>query len=369
MMTQVEQPRLLVVDDQENNRFTLVHRLNRLGYTCIDTATNGREALECLRSCEYDLVLLDIMMPEMDGFQVLENIHKDMKLRDVPVVMISAVDEIESIARCIQLGAHDFLFKPFNPILLAARVAACLDRKRLHDQEKAYLRMIETERARSDRLLRALVPPSAVRELKSNDTIPPKRFEGVAVLFCDVVGFTDFCDTHTPTEITDNLQELIIQLEDIGQRYGLEKIKTVGDAFLATAGLLQPIDEPGLASVKCAFDMITASESLESGWQIRVGIHLGPVIAGVMGSRQFVFDIWGDTVNTAARIVSAAPPSSVVVSQEIWQCVRDHYDGRSTGPVSLKGKGSLELIECLQMPRFTASDGSEMKGPSIGGSG
>jgi two-component system, cell cycle response regulator len=130
---------LLVVDDNEDNRYTLTRRLAREGYSTVVTATNGREALDLLAARRFDLVLLDVMMPELNGYEVLERLRADDRLRHVPVIMISAVDQIESVVRCIELGAEDYLPKPFNPVLLRARVGACLEKKRLRDQEIRYL--------------------------------------------------------------------------------------------------------------------------------------------------------------------------------------------------------------------------------------
>src|SRR5262249_40140034 len=131
---------LLVVDDTEDNRYTITRRLNREGYANVATAANGREALELLRTKPIDLVLLDIMMPNVNGYEVLAAMKASKDLRHIPVIMISAVDEIDSVVRCIELGAEDYLSKPFNPTLLRARVAACLERKRLHDQVTARTR-------------------------------------------------------------------------------------------------------------------------------------------------------------------------------------------------------------------------------------
>jgi CheY-like chemotaxis protein len=130
---------LLVVDDNEDNRYTLTRRLAREGYDTVVTATNGREALDLLAARRFDLVLLDVMMPELNGYEVLERIRADDQLRHVPVIMISALDQLESVVRCIELGAEDYLPKPFNPVLLRARVGACLEKKRLRDQEVRYL--------------------------------------------------------------------------------------------------------------------------------------------------------------------------------------------------------------------------------------
>lgn len=131
---------LLVVDDNEDNRYTLTSRLKRQGYSNLTTAVNGRQALDLLRTRPFDLILLDIMMPELNGYQVLEQLKADETLRHIPVIMISAVDELDSVIRCIELGAEDYLPKPFNATLLKARIGACLEKKSLRDQEVSYLR-------------------------------------------------------------------------------------------------------------------------------------------------------------------------------------------------------------------------------------
>jgi class 3 adenylate cyclase len=341
-------PALLVVDDNEDNRYTLTRRLNREGYENLAIAENGQEALERMGERAFDLVLLDIMMPIMNGYEVLERIKADMALRDIPVIMISALEEMDSVIRCIKLGAEDYLPKPFNAALLRARIGASLEKKRLRDQEAGHLKQIETEKRRVDELLGATLPAAAVQELKSTNTVRPRRFNDVVVLFCDVVGFTTYCDQHAPEEVVGHLQDLVTCFEDIIQRHGLEKIKTVGDAVMATAGLLQLVEQPALAAVRCGLEMAEASRTLAANWEVRVGIHQGPVVAGVIGQRKYMYDIWGDTVNLASRIADEAEPGRVLVSSDTWPRLREHCQGSTKGLVAIKGKGNLELIECLE---------------------
>jgi class 3 adenylate cyclase len=343
-----DEPALLIVDDNEDNRYTLARRLKREGYSDLTEAADGQEALNLMHQRPFDLVLLDIMMPVMNGYETLERIKSDMALRDIPVIMISAVDEMDSIVRCIKAGAEDHLPKPFNAALLKARISASLEKKRLRDQQDSYLQQIEVEKKRADELLHATLPNAAVHELKTTNMVRPRRFEDVAVLFCDVVGFTKYCDQHAPEEVVAHLQELVNSCEDIVARNGLEKIKTIGDAFMATAGLLQYVEEPAAASVRSGFEMIAAAKSQQAAWDLRVGIHMGPVVAGVIGRKQFVFDLWGDTVNVAARIVAQAEPGGVLTSAPVWRNLRGSFRGSSKGLVELKGKGDLELIQCHQ---------------------
>ena len=342
-----EGPAILIVDDEENNRFTLQRRLAHEGYRTVELANNGAEALRMLAARRFDLVLLDIMMPEMNGYDALARMKSDMALRDIPVIVISASDQAEGAIRCIELGAEDYLPKPFDPILLRARLHASLERKRLRDQESRYLERVEAEKRRADELLDAILPPSAVSELKSTSRIQPRRYDDVAVLFCDIVDFTAYCDRNPPERVVGELQSLVAAFEDAAARHKLEKIKTVGDAFLATAGLFHRVPDAVLAAVRAGLAMAEATAASPPGWQVRVGIHVGPVVAGIVGQRQYLFDIWGDTVNVAARLAEAAAPNTVVVAAENWLKIRGACGGRSRGLVPIKGKGSIELVECF----------------------
>jgi class 3 adenylate cyclase len=339
-----EVPALLVVDDNDDNRYTLTRRLKRQGYDNVAVAENGAEALEMLARDDFDLVLLDIMMPEVNGYEVLERIKSDPRLRDVPVIMISALDEIESVVKCIELGAEDYLPKPFNPTLLRARVGASLEKKRLRDREVTYLDQLETEKQRSDDLLHAILPAGAVGELKATDAVQPRRYDGVTVLFTDIVDFTAYCDRHPPEQVVAELQALVGRFEEIVEAHGLEKIKTIGDAFLATAGLLQPLDDGVDAAVACGLEMLAAAAAAPPHWQLRLGLHRGPVVAGIVGRRKFLYDLWGDTVNVAARICDEAPPGSLCLAQEVWQEVQGAHDATPLGRVEIKGKGPLDLV-------------------------
>jgi phosphoserine phosphatase RsbU/P len=151
-------PALLVVDDNDDNRYTLTRRLTREGYGNLTTATNGREALDLLQAKSFDLVLLDIMMPDMNGYEVLERLKASAELRDIPVIMISALSEIDSVIRCIELGAEDYLAKPFNPTLLRARVGASLEKKRLRDEVRASLARLEQEMDAARKLQLGMLP-------------------------------------------------------------------------------------------------------------------------------------------------------------------------------------------------------------------
>jgi class 3 adenylate cyclase len=340
-------PRILVVDDVEDNVFTLERRLKQFLDPEITSAGNGEVALEKLRAARFDLVLLDVQMPQMDGVAALEQMKSDMSLREVPVIMVSAVDDFNTVLRCIKLGADDYVQKPFNADLLRARVETALERKRLRDQEGLFVEQLREEKARVNELLHSLLPKTLVNELKGKGRPQARRHEDVAVLFCDIVGFTEYCDRNPPERVVGELETFVATLEVVVEDHGLEKIKTIGDAFMATAGLIHYVENPALSAAECGLAMVEAAHKHAAGWHVRVGIHQGPVVAGIMGKHSFVFDLWGDTVNVAARVAGEAEPDAVLVTGAMWPFLSRTSQGRALGLVDLKGKGKTELVRYL----------------------
>ncbi|MBW3543940.1 MAG: response regulator [Planctomycetes bacterium] len=328
--------RILVVEDNATNRDILRRRLELQGHE-IAEACDGLQALAMLNAQGFDLVLLDIMMPQLNGVDVLTRMKASEALRDIPVIMISALDEIDVVIRCIKLGAEDYLAKPFNPVFLKARIGACLEKRQMAEQ-------LRREKQRSDELLHVILPNEIVNELKATNAVMPRRYEGVAVLFADIVNFTPYCEKNPPEEVVRRLQELVVAWEDTALAHSVEKIKTIGDAFMAASGLLTRNGNPVLNCVRCGLEMIEATRRLQPEWNLRVGIHVGQVVAGILGHRQYLFDLWGDTVNTAARMESHGVAGGVTMSAQAWSGVEHLCRGTPLGCVPVKGKGNLEMI-------------------------
>jgi adenylate cyclase len=338
--------RILVVDDNDDNRYTLVERLKREGFTALSVAGDGVEALALLAAASFDLVLLDVMLPQLGGVQVLERMKADAALRHVPVIMISALTDQERVVRCIELGAEDYLPKPFEPVVLRARIGACLERKRLRDLEQDLLGELQQQRQQLDATLRAILPEPTVRELRLTGRIAPRRFDDVAVLFADIIDFTGYCDGRSPEEVVSELDCFACLCEELFGLHGLEKIKTLGDAVLATANLLAPHPDPVLACVRCALAIFEAAQRLPSRWTLRAGVHAGPLVAGVVGHEKFSFDIWGDTVNVAARLAEVGDDAAVYLTDAAWRRLGGRVAGVPLGRVALKGKRPVQVYRC-----------------------
>ncbi|MDC0671411.1 adenylate/guanylate cyclase domain-containing protein [Nannocystis sp. ncelm1] len=336
--------RILVVDDNESNRSMLARRLEREGHT-VQVADNGRSALNMLRSQDFDLVLLDVMMPEMDGYQVLEQLHADDKFRGLPVIMISALDEIDTTVKAIELGAEDYLPKPFDPVLLRARIGACLEKKRLRDRERAYVRKLRSEQERSEQLLLNILPRPIAERLKEGQRTIADVFPDVTVLFADLVGFTRMSEQLPPAELVAMLNRIFSMFDQLAEKHGLEKIKTIGDEYMAASGLPMPRPDHAEAMAEMALDMLAVIERFNAkrnrGVRIRIGLNCGPVTAGIIGTKKFAYDLWGDTVNIASRMESHGIANAVQVTEATYKRLRHKYAFQRRGIIHVKGKGAL----------------------------
>ena len=208
---------VLIVDDTPDIRELLSLQVEIMGLEAV-TAANGRQALELMRSRPFDMVLLDIMMPEVNGYKVLEEMNTQPELRRIPVIVISALSELDSVVRCIELGADDYMIKPFNTILLRARLEASLEKKRLRDLEKAYLNAVQSERERSDELLLNILPEPIAERLKSGEETIVDSFDNVTVLFSDIADFTLATSHMSPQGLVRLLNGLFSEFDAIARQ-------------------------------------------------------------------------------------------------------------------------------------------------------
>jgi len=340
----IRESSLLVVDDKESNRDLLSRRLGKQGFS-VEVAEDGHQALKMVRAKDYDLVLLDIIMPGINGYQVLAELKKDKKLKHIPVIMISALDEIDSVVSCIEMGAEDYLQKPFNQIILKAKISASLERKWLRDREFAFVKKLQVEQEKSEKLLLNILPKPVADRLKGGERTIADRFDEVTVLFADLVKFTEMSVGMPAEKLVAKLNEIFFAFDILTELHGLEKIKTIGDAYLLVAGLPTPRPDHVEAVADIALDMQDAITRLNSlngtNMNIRMGIHTGSVVAGVIGKQKFIYDLWGDAVNVASRMESQGVPGHIQISEAVYRRIQDKFITEKRGPIAVKGKGTM----------------------------
>ena len=337
--------RVLVVDDSPLNCALLRRRLEREGHD-VAIATDGVEALETLERRAFDLVLLDFVMPRMNGYETLRRIKADPALTRMPVVMLSSIDDTDSAVRCLEMGADDYLARPYNKVVLRARISSCLERKRLLDREQAHLEQIRLEREESNRLLLNILPGPIAERLKQGPGVLADSFAEVTVAFADIVGFTRIAAEMSPEELIGFLNGVFTEFDGLAQRHRLEKIKTIGDAYMVVGGLPTPDSNHVERVAEMALAMLDAVRPLGRrigrAVDLRIGINTGPVVAGVIGSSKFIYDLWGDTVNIASRMESLGQPGRIQVTGATRARLCERFDFEARGSVPVKGVGPME---------------------------
>ena len=262
-MVETDAPAILIVDDNEDNRYTLQMLLEADGHECIAIASGGKEAMSLIEKQRFSLVLLDMMMPDLNGDEVLRLIKSNPDTRDIPVVMISADTDTDKISKCIELGADDYLPKPFNPTILRARIgSACASSLRALENE--YLSRIEQEKRHSETLLRNVLPPEIAVRLRSGESTIADHYEDATVLFADIVGFGKITARMRAYEIIGCLNQLFSEFDRLAEDAGVEKIKTIGDNYMAVAGVPTPRPNHARTATNLALDMIKAAGRLHS---------------------------------------------------------------------------------------------------------
>ena len=327
---------ILIVDDTPTNVAVISGLLKDAYRTKV--ATNGEKALAIANGAEKpDLILLDVMMPGMDGYEVCRRLKANPETAEIPVIFLTAKTDAVDEEKGFEVGAVDYIHKPFSGPIVLARV-----RTQLALQEA--LSEAREARNEADELLHALLPRKAAEEIRNFGTMIPKRHDNVAVLFCDVTNFTAYCDKHEPEDVVSRLDALFVIFERITAQHGLEKIKTIGDGFMAVAGLLHDVEDPVGSAVRCGLEMASTLIDADLGWEVRVGVHAGPVVAGIVGQERYQFDIWGDTVNVAARMLEKSQPSTVAVTGDVWELVSSVFEGEELGALDVKGKGTVSVF-------------------------
>jgi len=357
-----KQASILVADDEDSMRHVLTLTLRALGYPNVSEARDGAAALTALRDRPFDLLITDMQMPMMDGFDLLKAIKDDPFLRHLPVIVASGMNDLAAVVRCIELGAEDFLTKPVNPTLLRARVSASLERKRLRDMDRLRVielqqekQLLEMEKEKSERLLLNILPQPIAERLKRGERTIADHFADVTVLFADLCDFTALASQTDPEDLVTLLNELFSRFDRLADRHGLEKIKTIGDSYLLVGGLPLPRPDHAEAVAEMALEMLAEVQDLnqDSGIRLRVrlGLNAGPVVAGVIGRKKFTYDLWGAAVNLASRMQSSGLPGHIHVPASFEERLRGRFVFMERGTVHCKGVGEVHSYFLLAKKR------------------
>jgi class 3 adenylate cyclase len=339
-----EPGRVLVVDDNKVSRLLLARGLEQQGHH-VTFAENGRQALDLMHGQPFDVVLLDVMMPELDGEQVLAHLTREHELRDIPVIMISASDELDSVVRCIELGAEDYLTKPLNAVLLKARLGASLEKKRLRDQQRELIRKFATAEVAQDLM-------------DSGFELGGKYVDATA-MFSDIRSFTSLTETLSPAEIIELLNTYYTLMFDAINGHGGVVNQMVGDGLMAIFGAPAPQPDHRQQAVAAALEMVALvalfnQDQVAQGKppiRIGVGVASGQMIAGYTGTQnRATYTCVGDTVNLAARLEAYTKQvgHAILIDQNTQDGLDSGVRTEAVGPVQLKGKAQTVRVYAVR---------------------
>ena len=312
------------------------------GYEIIE-AENGEQALQKVEQRPPDVILLDVMMPRMDGFEVCRRLKNDARTAHIPILIVTALSERMERMKGIAAGASDFLTKPVDLQELTLRVNHAVHAKHLFDQ-------LQAEQARAEHLLLNILPRPIAERMKQGEVNIADHHPDVSVLVADLVGFTTLAAHIGPDQVVYLLNEIFSGFDLLALKHGLEKIKTIGDAYMVAGGIPLPRPDHAEAVADLALDLMADIEKFNRAYNtsihLRIGISTGSVVAGVIGRWKFTYDLWGDTVNIACRLESLGQAESILVSDLTYQRLKDKYRFDGSRSLDLKGRGA-ELVHAL----------------------
>ncbi len=345
------QQTILIVEDSPVNQELLSRILTKTNYRVL-VAGSGEAALNEVKRVLPDMVILDIMLPGMNGYSICKHLKSDERTRDIPVIFISSLDTTEDKIEGFEAGGVDYLTKPFQPAEVLTRIATHLRISNLQHELEEKNRQLSIEKQKSENLLRNVLPDRVGRELLATGACVPQLFMESTVCFADIVGFTAASSKMAPEVIIHELNEIFTAFDRISLANNCERMKTIGDAYLFACGVPRDDSLHSEKIARSALEMIeflqNRNRTAEYSWQIRVGIHSGPLVGGVVGTEKYLYDIFGDTVNIAARMEELAQPMRVNVSSASYELLKNGFLFTDGKEVEMKGKGKQVIYTLLR---------------------
>jgi adenylate cyclase len=343
--------KILVVDDKQANVTLLERTLGSAGYACVTSTLDPTAVCKLHETNRYDLIVLDLQMPGMDGFEVMERLKAVETDGYLPILVITAQPDHK--LRALRAGAKDFISKPFDIAEVLTRVHNMLEVRLLHvaihrknDELKRLYDQVVAERKLSERLALHVPPDSIAARLQARPDVIADSFADVTVLIADIIGFTELAPAATAERSLDMLDGIFAGFDEIAKARGLRKTKTLGNSYMATGGVPVTLDGHAEHAAHLSLDMIEALEHFNilggHSLQVRIGIATGPVVAGVIGKRMYIYDVWGDAVNTASRMESHGVAGRVQVAESTRRALGDSFLCEERGALEVEGQGELK---------------------------
>ncbi|MFP4025130.1 MAG: adenylate/guanylate cyclase domain-containing protein [Thiohalospira sp.] len=312
-------------------------------------SSDGLEALKIANKKNPDLIITDWDMPKMNGIDFCIKLQKNPEFKNIPVIMCTGINtSSENLKTAFESGVVDFIRKPIDKMELLSRVISMLKLSESYQTIKKQKEKILEEKEKSDKLLLNILPAKIANDLKSYGTTEPELFNNVTVYLSDIVDFTQKAAKISPKELINELNDIFKGFDEIMEKHHCERIKTVGDGYMAVCGMPVPNKNHAENIVKAAIEIIQflteRNKKNPQQWEIRIGIDTGDVVGGIIGTKKYIYDVFGDTINTASRLEQTSEPMRIHITENTYNLVKDKFVFIEQPPIEIKGKGKMNMF-------------------------
>lgn len=337
--------KILIAEDEYIIAMDIKRVLEKIGYEVISFVSSGKEVIQKAGEVNPDLILMDIMLSgSMSGIDAAGVIKSKY---NIPIVYLTALTDEETIHRAKITEPGGYLLKPFDERGLHSAIEIALYKSKMETQLKIKTKELEEEKNKTDELLHHILPKEIIKELKQNGVVDPRHYKMISILFTDFQGFRHISNALPPSELVAELNEIFYSFDLIIEKYGLEKLKTLGDTYMIGGGLPKESADHAVRVVCAGLDMIEFLDKRNINndvkWLMRVGVNSGQVVAGIVGTNKFTYDVWGDTVNIASRMESNSEPGKINISGSTYELIKDYFECEYRGKLNAKGKGEIDM--------------------------
>ena len=337
--------RILIVEDEKIIGLDIKNNLEHAGYEIIQIVNTGESAIDLAGELRPALVLMDIMLGGgISGIEAADSIRRKY---NIPVVYLTALSDEETLHKAKVTEPYGYIPKPFDKKGLHTAIEMALYKHKVDSLLQLKTRELEEEKHKTEQLLLNILPAGIINELKQKGTVDPRFFESISILFSNFHDFSSISQKLEPSKLIGELNEIYFKFDSLVQNAGIEKLKTIGDTYMIGGGLPVETNDHAEIIIETALAMIDymnwRNKKTKLDWKLRIGINSGQVIAGIVGTHKFTYDVWGDTVNIASRMENHSEPGRINISGSTYQIVNEKYKCEFRGKLHAKGKGEIDM--------------------------
>ncbi|HZW39543.1 MAG: adenylate/guanylate cyclase domain-containing protein [Syntrophothermus sp.] len=337
--------KILIAEDELITALDIKKTLTKLNYEVVGVVTNGLDAKKKSLELKPDLILMDINLSgEITGIETAQLILSEL---NIPVIYLTGLSDDSTLEKAKITEPFGYILKPFDPRNLQTNVEMALYKHSVETELKKRTIELEEEKIKTDVLLQNILPLEIVNELKEKGSAAPREFENVSIMFTDFYNFHDISIANSAERLVEELNDIFYNFDVIIENHGLEKLKTFSDSYLVGAGLPIESEDHAIKIIEAAINMHhyirERNLNKEIKWKLKIGVNSGKVIAGIVGTNKFTYDIWGDAVNIASRMENNCEPGKINISGSTYKLINKLFECEYRGKLNAKGKGAIDM--------------------------